>query len=94
MSSFKAFVASILVYLRDNPGAVSLMAGEAVLVFAHFGLKLSAATLASAVAVALPILLGYFSVAKKASTAAAVKRAEVAKAGDAEALKAIEAPVA
>lgn len=71
-ASVKAAIAAVLVYLRDNPGAVAVIVGEAALVFAHFGLHLSTATLASAAAVALPILLAYFHVAKKAGLKAAV----------------------
>lgn len=72
-ASVKAAIAAALVYLRDNPGVVAVIVGEAALVLAHFGLHLSTATLASAAAVALPILLAYFHVAKKASVKAAAK---------------------
>ena len=80
MSSFKAAIAAVLAYLRDNPGAVSLIVGEAVLGFARLGLNVSEATLYQVGAALLPLVLGYFHVAKKASAKAAAKRAEAPQA--------------
>lgn len=70
MSSVKAAIVAVLVYFRDYPGAVSLFAGEAAVVAASVGVNLTATQMAQGMAVALPVLLGYFHVAKKASVKA------------------------
>lgn len=74
-TQLKVTAASVLGYLRDAPGAVSLIVSEAVLLVAKVGLHVSAATVYQVGAVMLPLVLGYFHVARKASVKAAAKDA-------------------
>lgn len=70
MASFKAPFAAVLVYLRDNPGVVSLIVGQVVLMVAHLGLKVSDAQLYEVGSALVPLLLAYFGVATKQSAKA------------------------
>lgn len=77
-AALHAALVTALVYLRDNPGAVSFIVGEGVLLAAKVGLHVTAAQLGAVVAVTLPLLLGYFHLAKKAQVKAAPKPDEPA----------------
>jgi hypothetical protein len=74
MSSAKPALRAVVVYLRDNPGVVSFLIGETVIGLAHYGVHVTATQLAGALAVAMPLLLGYFHVARKASVKAAAPK--------------------
>lgn len=80
MSKVKAAIAAILSYLVANPGAVSLIVGEGVLVFAKLGLNLSVNTVYALGAVLVPLLLAYFHVASKANAPAVAARSAARKA--------------
>lgn len=70
MSSLKPALAAVVLYLRENPGVVSFVIGEAVIGLAHFGVHVTATQLAGVFAVLMPILLGYFHVARKSAVKA------------------------
>lgn len=79
----KKVLAMVLGYLRTSPGAVAFIASETVLILAHIGLHLSAKTMYQLMAALLPVILGYFHVAKQGQQRRAVEavRAETGKNG-------------
>lgn len=74
MSMLKDAATAAVVYLRDSPGAVALIVSEAVLAFTRLGVHVAPATLYQVGAIMLPLVLGYFHVAKTASAKAAAKQ--------------------
>lgn len=67
MSKFKSGIAAALAYLQANPGVVSFIVAQGLLLLAHFGLHLTEAELYQAAAVAIPLVLAYFKGAEHAN---------------------------
>lgn len=76
MLNFKGGLAAVVAYFQANPGVVSLIVAQALLVLAHFGMHVTAEQLYAAAAVAIPLVLAYFKGAEKANKAAVAKDAK------------------
>ena len=83
--SFKSIGSQVVLYLRENPGSVSLLASGAVLAGSKLGLHLTVNEVLDGGAVLVPALVAYFKVANTAHTKAVVNApfsADAATAGD------------
>jgi len=75
--SVKSAFRPVIVYLRDNPGVVSLIVGEAAILAAKAGVHVTEDQLATVAALLMPLLLAYFHVARKASHKAKVRATDM-----------------